>query len=201
MEVYIGLDVSLASTAICVRGEKGKIVTEARVARAPDALVSFLRELPPRDHGDRPRGRSLVSPVLQGDDRRRFGGRADGDQAGNGGTEGDADQDRTPRPRARAEPVPIPQGTPRLSARAPGMPVSSPSSIFPAGLRGNPILAPCIVAVPPRWAISRSTGWPTVLKRTSRTGEAVAPISTMPAVSNETPPGRYGRRVGTCSAG
>ena len=46
MDVYIGLDVSLASTAVCVLGEKGKMVTEARVASAPDALVSFLRELP-----------------------------------------------------------------------------------------------------------------------------------------------------------
>ncbi len=46
MEVCIGLDVSLASTAICVLGDKGKVVTEAQVARAPDALVSFLRELP-----------------------------------------------------------------------------------------------------------------------------------------------------------
>ena len=46
MQVYIGLDVSLASTAICVLGEKGKMVTEARVASAPDALVSFMRELP-----------------------------------------------------------------------------------------------------------------------------------------------------------
>ena len=31
MDVYIGLDVSLASTAICVLGEKSKIVTEAQV--------------------------------------------------------------------------------------------------------------------------------------------------------------------------
>ena len=46
MEVYIGLDVSLASTAICVLDEKGKIVTEARVASAPEALVGFLRKLP-----------------------------------------------------------------------------------------------------------------------------------------------------------
>ena len=46
MEVYIGLDVSLASTAICVLSEKGKMVTEAQVASAPDALVSFLRKLP-----------------------------------------------------------------------------------------------------------------------------------------------------------
>ena len=46
MDVYIGLDVSLASTAVCVLGEKGKIVTEAQVASAPDALVSFMQELP-----------------------------------------------------------------------------------------------------------------------------------------------------------
>ncbi|MCY4497378.1 MAG: transposase, partial [Rhodospirillaceae bacterium] len=46
MDVYIGLDVSLASTAICVLGEKGKMVTEARVASAPESLVSFMRELP-----------------------------------------------------------------------------------------------------------------------------------------------------------
>ena len=37
MDVYIGLDVSLASTAICVLGEKGEIVTEAQVASAPDS--------------------------------------------------------------------------------------------------------------------------------------------------------------------
>ncbi len=46
MNVYIGLDVSLASTAICVLGEKGKMVMEARVASAPESLVSFMRELP-----------------------------------------------------------------------------------------------------------------------------------------------------------
>ena len=46
MDVFIGLDVSLASTAICVLGEKGKIVTEARVASAPESLVAYMRELP-----------------------------------------------------------------------------------------------------------------------------------------------------------
>ena len=45
MDVFIGLDVSLASTAICVLDEKGKILTEARVASAPEALVAFLRKL------------------------------------------------------------------------------------------------------------------------------------------------------------
>ena len=46
MEIYIGLDVSLATTAICVLGEKGKIVTEAQVASEPDSLVAFMSELP-----------------------------------------------------------------------------------------------------------------------------------------------------------
>ena len=46
MDVYIGLDVSLASTAVCVLGEKGKIVTEARVASTPEELVSFMHEVP-----------------------------------------------------------------------------------------------------------------------------------------------------------
>ena len=46
MAVYIGLDVSLASTAVCVLDEKGKIVTEAQVASTPEGLVSFMGKLP-----------------------------------------------------------------------------------------------------------------------------------------------------------
>ena len=46
MDVYIGLDVSLASTAVCVLAKKGKILTEAQVASTPEALVSFMAELP-----------------------------------------------------------------------------------------------------------------------------------------------------------
>ena len=48
MKVYIGLDVSLASTAVCILGDKGEMVTEVQVAGAPDSLVSFMRELPHR---------------------------------------------------------------------------------------------------------------------------------------------------------
>ena len=46
MDVYIGLDVSLANTAVCVLDEKGKIVMEAQVASEPEVLVAFLRRLP-----------------------------------------------------------------------------------------------------------------------------------------------------------
>ena len=46
MDVFVGLDVSLASTAICVLGEKGKILGEAQVASTPESLVAFMRKLP-----------------------------------------------------------------------------------------------------------------------------------------------------------
>jgi hypothetical protein len=39
MNVFIGLDVSLASTAICVLGPQGKIVEELDAASEPEALV------------------------------------------------------------------------------------------------------------------------------------------------------------------
>ncbi|MBB4023591.1 transposase [Confluentimicrobium naphthalenivorans] len=46
MEIFIGLDVSLASTAVCVLGERGKILKEADVISEPEALVSFFKDLP-----------------------------------------------------------------------------------------------------------------------------------------------------------
>ena len=46
MNTYIGLDVSLATTAVCVLNEKGKVLREANVASEPEALVRFFEELP-----------------------------------------------------------------------------------------------------------------------------------------------------------
>ena len=45
MEVYIGLDVSLASTAICVLGPQGKIVEELQAESTPEALVGAVKSL------------------------------------------------------------------------------------------------------------------------------------------------------------
>lgn len=45
MDRYIGLDVSLASTAVCVLNAQGKVMKEASVACEPEALVVFLRSL------------------------------------------------------------------------------------------------------------------------------------------------------------
>ena len=46
MEMYIGLDVSLASTAICVVSAHGKVIKETAAASEPEELVRALRSLP-----------------------------------------------------------------------------------------------------------------------------------------------------------
>ncbi len=46
MTVFIGLDVSLASTAICVLGPQGRVVEELQAASEPEALVCAIGSLP-----------------------------------------------------------------------------------------------------------------------------------------------------------
>jgi len=48
MDLYIGLDVSLASTAICVVSAQGKVVKETAAPSEPEDLVRVLRGLPGR---------------------------------------------------------------------------------------------------------------------------------------------------------
>lgn len=45
MDFFIGLDVSLASTAICVLNAHGKVAKESKVETEPEALALFLRSL------------------------------------------------------------------------------------------------------------------------------------------------------------
>ncbi|MEV8468647.1 IS110 family transposase, partial [Fluviibacterium sp. DFM31] len=45
MRLFVGLDVSLAKTAICVLSEHGKIIKEAEVASEPEMLVRWLGDL------------------------------------------------------------------------------------------------------------------------------------------------------------
>jgi transposase len=44
MRLFVGLDVSLAKTAICVVSEHGKILKEAQVVSEPEELVRWTRE-------------------------------------------------------------------------------------------------------------------------------------------------------------
>ena len=45
MNHYVGLDVSLEETAICVVNGMGRIVKETRAASEPQALITALREI------------------------------------------------------------------------------------------------------------------------------------------------------------
>lgn len=46
MTAFIGIDVSLASSAFCVLDEHGHVLERAQVASEPEAFVAFLRNLP-----------------------------------------------------------------------------------------------------------------------------------------------------------
>ena len=43
MEHYVGLDVSLELSSVCIVDERGTIISEAKVASEPEALIRFLR--------------------------------------------------------------------------------------------------------------------------------------------------------------
>ncbi|MGE0197679.1 MAG: IS110 family transposase [Simkaniaceae bacterium] len=43
MKYYVGLDVSMKTTALCIVDEKGKIIQEANIATDPDALAEAIR--------------------------------------------------------------------------------------------------------------------------------------------------------------
>ncbi len=45
MEHYVGIDVSLELSSLCVLDVAGKVIREAKVASEPKALVVFLRGL------------------------------------------------------------------------------------------------------------------------------------------------------------
>ena len=45
MRLFVGLDVSLEKTAICVISEHGKIVREAQAASEPEVLIRWMGDL------------------------------------------------------------------------------------------------------------------------------------------------------------
>lgn len=45
MEYFIGIDVSLEASAVCVMDQGGAVVKEAKILSEPDALIAFVRGL------------------------------------------------------------------------------------------------------------------------------------------------------------
>ncbi|WP_201742248.1 hypothetical protein [Mangrovicoccus ximenensis] len=45
MKTYIGIDVSFASSAVCVLDDLGQVVKREQIDSEPEALISFLRDL------------------------------------------------------------------------------------------------------------------------------------------------------------
>ena len=62
MEYYVGLDVSLKQTSICVVDQTGSVVREGVVDSDPEAIAVFVRSKAPERYGSasrpdrRPRG-------------------------------------------------------------------------------------------------------------------------------------------------
>jgi hypothetical protein len=70
MEHYVGLDVSLKQTSICVVNQVGSVVREGVVDSEPEAIAAFVRSKAPARYGSalrqdrRPRGSGASSNNL-----------------------------------------------------------------------------------------------------------------------------------------
>ena len=62
MEHYVGIDVSLELSSVCVVDGRGKIVKEAKVASEPEALVYFY--CPKSRRRDGGTGEAVSRPVV-----------------------------------------------------------------------------------------------------------------------------------------
>jgi transposase len=64
MEYYVGLDVSLKQTSICVVDKSGSVVREGVVDSDPEAISVYVRSKAPGRGTHRPRDRTDVYLVM-----------------------------------------------------------------------------------------------------------------------------------------
>jgi hypothetical protein len=50
METFVGLDVSLKETSVCILNQKGALVFEGKVASEPAAITRLIGKHAPNDH-------------------------------------------------------------------------------------------------------------------------------------------------------
>ena len=93
MEHYIGIDVSLELSSVCVLDMTGTVIREAKIASEPEVLVAFLRGLDLAGRACRPGGRSALSVALRLAARGRSRAGAAGNPARQGSAVGDGGQD------------------------------------------------------------------------------------------------------------
>ncbi|WP_292182148.1 hypothetical protein [Mesorhizobium sp.] len=97
MKLFIGLDVSLAKTAVCVVSEHGKIVKEAEVGSDPAALTQFALEQQCEIAMIGMEAGPLSQWLHRGLTEAGPGSGSDGNPASEGCSESHADQDRPAR--------------------------------------------------------------------------------------------------------
>ena len=66
MEHYVGLDVSLKQTAICIVDGTGKVQREGIVSSDPEAIAAFIKSYAPECRSDRPRDRTNGNVAMDG---------------------------------------------------------------------------------------------------------------------------------------
>jgi hypothetical protein len=96
MNYYVGIDVSLEASSVCVVDGNGKIVREGEIASEPDALIAWLKGL----KLELMRSRTAVAMALCSDAPSRTCGRTVGDTSRAQRAQDDAGEDR-PQRRAR----------------------------------------------------------------------------------------------------
>ena len=46
MKTFIGIDVSFASSLVCMLDEHGQVIKRGQIVSEPEAFIAFLRDLP-----------------------------------------------------------------------------------------------------------------------------------------------------------